>query len=275
MLKQRVLTAVVLLATLATAIALGRAAFGGLLLALLGATAFEWLRLVPLGKAIALAVAAALAAALAWALLPQALPAQWVRTTLSAALLLWFAVAALVVRAARVTVSVPPPVNAAAGVLLLTAAAVGAFALLRDSVTLLLSAMAVVWVADTAAYFAGRRWGKAKLAPRISPGKTWAGVWGAMAGVASLALLLYWVAPQWRIFTTVVLQRLSLPLGLLTLCGLVALSVVGDLFESLLKRQAGVKDSGTLLPGHGGVFDRIDAQLPVLPVSALILAVSA
>ncbi|MFN9478818.1 MAG: phosphatidate cytidylyltransferase, partial [Betaproteobacteria bacterium] len=112
--------------------------------------------------------------------------------------------------------------------------------------------------------------GRRKLAPAISPGKTWEGVAGAMIAVVGLALLLAALLPTQPLFSTRLLQALGVPLGVLVLMLLVAMSVVGDLFESLLKRQAGVKDSGRLLPGHGGVLDRIDALLPVLPLAALV-----
>lgn len=124
----------------------------------------------------------------------------------------------------------------------------------------LLGVMSLVWAADISAYFAGRRFGKHKLAPSISPGKTWEGVAGAMLGVT-----LYVVAVMLLSGMT---QRYSLLL--FAVVG-VALSVVGDLFESAIKRQAGVKDSGTLLPGHGGLLDRIDALTSTLPLAALAL----
>jgi phosphatidate cytidylyltransferase len=133
------------------------------------------------------------------------------------------------------------------------------------STWLLLAAMALVWVADIAAYFTGRAFGKRKLAPAISPGKTWEGVAGAVVGV--------------MIYGAVVLNfsplagnvPLAAPLLVLLLLVLTAVSVMGDLFESLLKRQAGIKDSSNLLPGHGGVLDRIDALTSTLPLAALIV----
>jgi phosphatidate cytidylyltransferase len=123
-----------------------------------------------------------------------------------------------------------------------------------------LYALALVWVADIGAYFAGRAFGRRKLAPSISPGKTWAGVWGALAAAALLALTAG--------FAGFGLQGWPLAgLLLLTLVA-VAFSIVGDLFESLLKRHAHSKDSGALLPGHGGVLDRIDSILAATPVFA-------
>jgi phosphatidate cytidylyltransferase len=169
-------------------------------------------------------------------------------------------------------VRIPQAASSVLCLVLLAVAAFSAMELMRHGVTLLLSALALVWIADTAAYFAGKRWGRTKLAPKISPGKTWAGVGGAMSAVLILALAAALLAPGWPLFSTRLLQRLPVAIGLFLLCTLVALSIVGDLFESLLKRQVGAKDSGKSLPGHGGVLDRIDALLPVLPAAALLVA---
>ena len=125
---------------------------------------------------------------------------------------------------------------------------------------LLLGFMGVVWVSDSVAYFVGRAYGKHKLAPRISPGKTWEGAAAALAGVLIYALIWFFSVNRDQ-----VLIGWLIPLLLL----LAVLGIVGDLYESLLKRQAGVKDSGNILPGHGGVLDRIDALLHVLPVATL------
>lgn len=121
---------------------------------------------------------------------------------------------------------------------------------------LVLFAMSLSWVADTGAYFAGRQWGRVKLAPTISPKKTREGVYGALLAVGLWSGLLIGLRPETGSVFQVVL-----------LCLIVCLvSVIGDLFESLLKRQAGIKDSGHLLPGHGGILDRIDSLTAVAPV---------
>lgn len=133
----------------------------------------------------------------------------------------------------------------------------------------LLGFMLVVWIADIAAYFAGRRWGRRKLAPRISPGKTWAGFYGALAATSLFALA--WVAFGRQHTPSIVRDLPFTGAVMLAFVALLAtLSVLGDLFESSMKRQAGLKDSGRILPGHGGVLDRIDALTPVLPVAALV-----
>ena len=136
----------------------------------------------------------------------------------------------------------------------------------------LLQFMAIVWLADSAAYFSGRKFGKRKLAPLISPGKTWEGAAGAM-----VAVTVYGVA--WLTFfdKSIPASLRDTPLGaaaiLVALWILAIFSICGDLFESALKRRAGVKDSGKILPGHGGILDRIDALLPVLPLSAVLFSI--
>ena len=132
---------------------------------------------------------------------------------------------------------------------------------------LVLAAMAIVWIADTAAYFTGRAFGRHKLAPNVSPGKTWEGVYGAWAAVAVYALLLVPFAARAGWGLPVSAGTIALWLGFVLV--LASVSVVGDLFESLLKRHAGVKDSGALLPGHGGVLDRTDALLAAMPIAAV------
>jgi phosphatidate cytidylyltransferase len=128
----------------------------------------------------------------------------------------------------------------------------------------LLGVIGLVWVADIAAYFSGRKFGKNKLAPNISPGKTWEGVFGALLGVTAYVLLIAWTSDLFTNYE-------SLPGMLIVSWGWVGLAVIGDLFESAIKRQAGVKDSGTLLPGHGGLLDRIDALTSTLPLAAMVI----
>lgn len=130
----------------------------------------------------------------------------------------------------------------------------------------LLAIMALVWIADIAAYFTGRAFGRRKLAPQISPGKTWEGAYGATAGVLVYGLAMYGLfAPS-----NGVSPLLLVPVLLL----LTAVSIIGDLFESLLKRQAGIKDSSQLLPGHGGILDRIDSLTSTLPLVTLFWLLS-
>jgi phosphatidate cytidylyltransferase len=129
----------------------------------------------------------------------------------------------------------------------------------EDGPLIVLFLLILIWVADSGAYFSGMRWGKRKLAPVISPKKTWEGVYGALFGAIVCGVLLAWMQQDeagavWLI-----------PISVVT----VAMSIVGDLFESVLKRRMDMKDSGTLLPGHGGVLDRIDSLIAAAPVFAL------
>ena len=161
------------------------------------------------------------------------------------------------------------------GVLMLWAAWLALTQARAIGVNFLLSVLALVWMADVAAYFGGRAFGRRKLAPAISPGKSWEGVWSGMAGVLALAAL--WIAIDQRFAVdspslyTRLWQHGGLAATVLALLALSALSVVGDLIESLVKRAAGAKDSSRLLPGHGGVLDRVDALLPVLPAAMALL----
>jgi phosphatidate cytidylyltransferase len=271
MLKQRIITALVLLAILLAAFALGRLAFVLVAALLIGAAAFEWLRLAGVPGGAAVVIGALYAAALLGIELAGRTPSGPVLTLIVAgACAVWVSLLVLLLKAEHGGVRVG---RKAAVVLCFTLLAAAWFALLylhaAGSVALL-SVLAVVWLADIAAYFAGRAFGKRKLAPSISPGKTWAGVYGAIAGVLLVAGLARLVSPTAPLFSNQLFSALNDVLVLALLCMLVAMSIVGDLFESLLKRQAGMKDSSGLLPGHGGVLDRIDALLPVLPAAVLI-----
>jgi phosphatidate cytidylyltransferase len=124
---------------------------------------------------------------------------------------------------------------------------------------LLLGLLATIWIADSAAYFAGKNFGKHKLAPNISPKKTWEGVAGAMVAVTIFGAILYL---GFNVGTLAIFPALWIIAGL---------GVIGDLFESMLKRQANIKDSGHLLPGHGGILDRIDGIIPSLPIAILMI----
>ena len=276
MLRQRVITALVLVALLLASLMSVQAwPFALLTLILMAAGGWEWGRLNQAGSTLALAMGAGVAAAgvLAFA-------AGW--NTNAPALLWWLVLALWLAGAALALRSGPtawPQLPRAArwllGLIALWAAWLALAQARAIGINFMLSVLCLVWMADIAAYFGGRALGRRKLAPSISPGKSWEGVWSGAAGVLLLALC--WVGLDGRMgfdgpsLYTRLLGNLGLPgllLALLVLCGL---SVVGDLIESLVKRAAGAKDSSRLLPGHGGVLDRVDALLPVLP-AALALA---
>jgi len=271
MLRTRVITAIVLLALLWAAAAWSRVALLGLLALLAAAAMYEWLKLAGCPRAVSAGAAAAYWAVLAGTCaLDVRLPGGATAGLSLVACVAWCALGGGVARAERGRFAIGRGTSVVAAVALLSAGWVALNSLLLRGVAWLVSLLAIVWIADIAAYFVGRAFGRHKLAPHISPGKTWEGVYGALAFVTLTALAAHRFWPQARIWSSRVLSELGWPLAVLCLWAVVALSIVGDLFESLLKRQAQVKDSGSLLPGHGGVLDRIDATLPVLPAAVLI-----
>lgn len=266
MLKQRVITALLLVALLAAVLFAMPVWAGWIAFAMLAAVAaWEWGGFLQFSSTARQVLAAAMllfCGAIAW-LGPVAL--QWV---LGGSACFWLLLVPVWLRK-RWSLVTRPAVGLVVGMLLIgsTWAAMG---LLHErSPWLLLGTMAVVWVADVAAYFAGRRFGKHKLAPSISPGKTWEGVGGAVIGVQLYGIVLLLATPlagHWDY---------GFGAAAVMLLVLTALSVIGDLFESMLKRQASLKDSSQLLPGHGGVLDRIDALTSTLPLVAFLLTLTA
>ncbi len=275
MLKQRVVTALVLLAVFLPALFAPSAwPFGAVSLVLIGVGGWEWSRLngSPRWAAIAWGAALVLVCTVAlWRAVPTQVPV-WVWWGAS---LMWV-VGGLI--GLRVGVTGWPhlwrPVRLAVGWTALGICWLAMNAAKAQGVTFLLSILVVVWMADIAAYFGGRAWGRRKLALSISPGKSWEGVYAGLVGVVVLSFA--WLFAEQALGGSGSLMALVRErFGLLALAGaavvLALLSVMGDLLESLVKRSAGVKDSSSLLPGHGGVLDRVDALLPVFPV-ALALA---
>lgn len=270
MLLQRVITAVVLLAILGAALAWSPTAFALLATLAIVAAAVEWLQLVGWARARALLIALVFGAALVGLLLCGS---GWVEAmALPAALLaalVWFGIAGVLMQGDAMAVRLPRAAASMLTILLLGAAWIALLHFLWQGAVMLLSVFVIVWLADTAAYFSGRAFGKTRLAPSISPGKTWAGVVGAICVVLAAAFAAWALASSAPIFSNRLIEQSSVAVAIALLVVLVAMSIVGDLYESLLKRQAGVKDSSRLLPGHGGVYDRIDALVPVLPIAAL------
>ena len=271
MLKQRVITALVLVALLLGALAWSSLAFAVLLTFAFALAQAEWLQLAGWRFASALAVALVLGAAQVAALVAAPSLVDAVTMPLvGVATVGWLVVGSLLLRSEQSgPVRIAPAVSTLLAVLLPLAAWCALMLFLRVGAVMLLSVLVIVWLADTAAYFSGRAFGRKKLSPHISPGKTWAGVWGAIAAVIIVALIAWKAAPTAPIYTNRVLDAFGVIAALPALAFLVAVSIVGDLFESLLKRQTGTKDSGHLLPGHGGFYDRLDAMLALLPAAAL------
>ena len=278
MLKQRIITAVVLLAILLPALFWRTPQpFIVVTLALIAAAAWEWGRLNGLASSGSIATAAVclLLCAAAWwgGLLQRPLPLLW-----AVAGACWVLAGAWLLRAGVAGwPRIPRAVRLVSGVLALWMAWLAIAQAREIGVNFLLSVLVLVWVADISAYFAGRTFGlkftKNRLAPTISPGKSWEGVWGGMAGVVILAVA--WSAAdasQQAQVPSLYTRLAAHGWWLLAIAAvfLAAMSVVGDLVESLVKRSAGMKDSSNLLPGHGGVLDRIDALLPTLPLAMML-----
>jgi phosphatidate cytidylyltransferase len=267
MLKTRVITALVLLAILLPILFLNNfMAFAVVTLVFFAAGAWESLRLFGYSRAPLWAGFWSVAYALV--VFVGGLPS--VRGVFVLCVLLW------ALRFAPALGFGLPPLKAAANRLLsvtYTLSLLGCFiaivSLFQHSPLYLLSVMALVWIADIGAYFSGKGFGRHKLAPSISPGKSWEGAVGGWLAVLVIAAATVIYADA-ETFPARLYERFGWPGFILVMSVLVAASVVGDLFESQLKRRAGMKDSSNLLPGHGGVLDRIDALIPVLPLAALI-----
>jgi phosphatidate cytidylyltransferase len=270
-LKQRVITALVLVGLLLAALAWSPLAFAVLLTLAFAFAQAEWLQLAgwPSPRAFTLALTLVIVQIVALVMAPEAITV--VTGPLAAvATVVWLLVGTVLLRSEqRGPVRIAPALSTLLATLLPLAAWCALMLFLRNGAVTLLSVLVLVWLADTAAYFSGRAFGRRKLAPNISPGKTWAGVWGAMIAVIIVALAAWRAAPTAPLYTNRVLDAFGIGPAVPMLAFLVAVSIIGDLFESLLKRQAGTKDSGHLLPGHGGFYDRLDAMLSLLPAAAL------
>jgi len=276
MLKQRVITAILLVAFLLPALFHHDPMWLALMAALMVACGtWEWWRLNGASEVSARwagFISALMIAAWVWSPLQlqdalMLLPVLMLSWGLCWALMLW--------RGGPAWSQAPSMLRRGWGIwaLWMTWAALYQFKLI--GVNFLLSTLCLVWAADIGAYFAGRRWGKRKLAPSLSPGKSWEGVVGGVVAVMALAWTwMLWDQMGWVDSPSLFTQTWYRwgPLAMWSWALLVAASVLGDLFESMVKRVAGVKDSSGLLPGHGGVLDRIDALLPTLPLVLWVLS---
>jgi phosphatidate cytidylyltransferase len=273
MLKLRVITAVVLLAVLLPLLFNARSEpFVLAAWVIVSAGAWEW------GKMNGLSPISALAAAVTWALVVAAIwwPLGWTGgvTLWTLTTLVWMVASVIFLRTGVASwTRVPGSLRLLGGWVLLALAWLALKQAREIGVNFLLSCMSLVWMADICAYFGGRAWGKRKLAPSISPGKSWAGVYSGAIGVLVLSQTWMWFERLWPMDSVSLYASLhaSHPVGAwFALLMLTGMSVVGDLLESQVKRSAGFKDSSQLLPGHGGVLDRLDALLPVLPLALFL-----
>ena len=281
MLRQRVITAMILLAILLPAMFYTTPVpFCAVALVLIAAGGWEWGRLNACSSPVSILLGLAVAAlcGLTWyaGLLGKPLPLLW---TLAGGA--WVLIGGALLRAGVAGwPKIPRVLRLLGGMAALWLAWLAVAQARVIGVQFLLSVLLLVWMADIAAYAAGRTFGgkftQGKLAPSISPGKSWEGVWGGVAGVVLLSF--GWVLLERlgdTVFSGSLYARLWAQHGVLVmLLGVIflaAMSVVGDLVESLVKRSAGAKDSSGLLPGHGGVLDRVDALLPAVPLAMMLI----
>ncbi len=278
MLKQRVITALVMLAILLPAVFYPTPnAFIAVALVLIAAGAWEWGKLNQCSQigSLYLGLVCAIVCLLSWyvGLLFQSLAMVWV---LAGGV--WVVLGAwLLSGGVKAWTGVPQILRLIGGIAALWVAWIAVAQARIVGINFLFSVLVLVWVADISAYFAGRALGgrffSRKLAPTISPGKTWEGACGGLLGVIVCAFVWRAVdssAPQGAASIYTRLANVHTAFMVLAVIFLATMSVVGDLVESLFKRSAGVKDSSNLLPGHGGVLDRVDALLPILPLAMML-----
>jgi phosphatidate cytidylyltransferase len=282
MLKQRVITAFIMLAiVLPTLFFTSPWPFCALALLFIAAGAWEWAKLNGMQAAGAIFFAGQfiVLAAFGWylGLIEQPLPTVWILASG-----FWVLISAWLLKTGVAGwTKIPVTLRRIGGMLALLLAWLAVAQARVQGINFLMSVLTLVWVADSFAYFAGRTWGGKfttyKLAPTISPGKSWEGVWGGVFGVFLLATTWVWADSHWHSAVASLYSRLqgqNFVLMAVALLFLTAMSVVGDLIESLIKRSAGVKDSSALLPGHGGVLDRVDALLPALPIAMMLASLT-
>jgi len=279
MLKQRIITAVALLLLLVPALIVSDpTALGMLSLILCALGAWEWGRLNDLSffKACSLGVLCGSICIGCWyaQVLTQSNYYFWFFCSVA-----WVFIGATLLRAgSQGWLKIPKSLRLVGGLWALSATWLAINQAKAMSINFLFSVLVLVWVADIGAYFFGKAFGRRKLASNISPGKSWEGVWGAIFAVFVLSSIWIWIdryalganqfesnSQGWSFFT--LLASKGLVIQVCALVFMVAMSVVGDLIESLVKRSIGAKDSSRLLPGHGGILDRIDALLPTLPIA--------
>ena len=253
----RALTAAALLAAfLAALLLLDRAAFAAVVAAIVALSSYEWGRLAGLQSVAAVVYAVTCVALFVSFPGDDVIPVMWGAALFWVLAAPWWLALGMKLQSRSWLL--------AAGLVVLVAAGMAMAAM---PPRLLLMTLGLVWVADTAAYLAGRAFGRRKLAPSISPGKTWEGVAGGAVACLIYAIICAMLNPDLgtRVQGAIWVPYLA---GAALLC---AASIMGDLFESALKRQAGAKDSGALLPGHGGVLDRIDSATATLPLALLLM----
>ena len=289
MLKQRVITAIVLLLILIGSYMLGPVAFAGVMAIAFILAQWEWLKLSGLNSIISALIAVVVGGSAAAITYLVSLDLQVINHAsqeyqqlyanlsgmfvmyLTVITLLWVGISIRVFFARKTGLPVNRIVVGITGVFFPPAAWLAFVAMYATfGISMVISLLAIVWVADIMAYFTGMAFGKHRMSPAISPKKSWEGVAGGMLSVMLLGLLFAWFAPEIKTIPGVIVESMGAVVWIIIAYILVSLSIVGDLFESALKRQAGIKDSSNLLPGHGGFYDRLDAMMPTLPAGFLL-----
>ena len=289
MLKQRVITAIVLLLILIGSYMLGPVAFAGVMAIAFIVAQWEWLKLSGLNSIISALIAVVVGGSAAAITYLVSLDLQVINHAsqeyqqlyanlsgmfvmyLTVITLLWVGISIRVFFARKTGLPVNRIVVGITGVFFPPAAWLAFVAMYATfGISMVISLLAIVWVADIMAYFTGMAFGKHRMSPAISPKKSWEGVAGGMLSVMLLGLLFAWLAPEIKTIPGVIVESMGAVVWIIIAYILVSLSIVGDLFESALKRQAGIKDSSNLLPGHGGFYDRLDAMMPTLPAGFLL-----
>lgn len=289
MLKQRVITAIVLLLILIGAYCLGPVAFAGVMSVGFALAQWEWLKLAgltSLASALLAVIVSGSTAGLTFVAYQDlqvihqiSAEYQMLYANLSSIFVMYLAVVTLLWIGISIRVFFARmkglPVNRIAvgvtGVFFPPAAWLGFVAMYASfGISMVISLLAIVWVADIMAYFTGMAFGKHRMCPAISPKKSWEGVAGGMLSVMVLGLIFALCLPEVKTIPGVLTESMGVAAWIVVAFVLVSLSIVGDLFESALKRQAGIKDSSNLLPGHGGFYDRLDAMMPTLPAGFLL-----
>ena len=289
MLKQSVITAIVLLLILIGAYCLGPVAFAGVMAVGFALAQWEWLKLAgltSLASALLAVIVSGSTAGLTFVAYQDlqvihqiSAEYQMLYANLSSIFVMYLAVVTLLWIGISIRVFFARmkglPVNRIAvgvtGVFFPPAAWLGFVAMYASfGISMVISLLAIVWVADIMAYFTGMAFGKHRMCPAISPKKSWEGVAGGMLSVMVLGLIFALCLPEVKTIPGVLTESMGVAAWIVVAFVLVSLSIVGDLFESALKRQAGIKDSSNLLPGHGGFYDRLDAMMPTLPAGFLL-----
>ena len=289
MLKQRVITAIVLLLILIGSYMLGPVAFAGVMAIAFILAQWEWLKLSGLNSIISALIAVVVGGSAAAITYLVSLDLQVINHAsqeyqqlyanlsgmfvmyLTVITLLWVGISIRVFFARKTGLPVNRIVVGITGVFFPPAAWLAFVAMYATfGISMVISLLAIVWVADIMAYFTGMAFGKHRMSPAISPKKSWEGVAGGMLSVMLLGLLFAWFSPEIKTIPGVIVESMGALVWIIIAYILVSLSIVGDLFESALKRQAGIKDSSNLLPGHGGFYDRLDAMMPTLPAGFLL-----